>query len=109
MMIASGGSCCRKIRISRNAFAFCQRHCPSGRYLLRLGRKGPEILFVGSRRNGRWGLPKGHIEAGETSWAAARREALEEAGSSVMLKTNRLAHSPTRTQARIVIESRFIL
>ena len=40
----------------------------------------PEVLLVTSRRNGRWGIPKGRIEAGETSRAAAAREAMEEAG-----------------------------
>ncbi|WFU86377.1 NUDIX hydrolase [Rhizobium sp. CC1099] len=35
---------------------------------------------MGSRRSGRWGLPKGHIEPGENSRAAAQREAFEEAG-----------------------------
>lgn len=39
-----------------------------------------QVLLVGSRRNGRWGLPKGHIDAGESSHAAAAREAFEEAG-----------------------------
>jgi 8-oxo-dGTP pyrophosphatase MutT (NUDIX family) len=28
---------------------------------------------------GRWTFPKGHVEEGETPWAAAQREALEEA------------------------------
>ncbi|WDZ80724.1 NUDIX domain-containing protein (plasmid) [Ensifer adhaerens] len=40
----------------------------------------PEVLLVTSRRNGRWGIPKGRIEAGETACAAAAREAMEEAG-----------------------------
>jgi 8-oxo-dGTP pyrophosphatase MutT (NUDIX family) len=52
----------------------------AGAICLRQGRKGPEILFVGSRRNGRWGLPKGPIVSGESSWTAAKREAFEEAG-----------------------------
>ncbi|NKQ69751.1 DNA mismatch repair protein MutT [Rhizobium sp. UPM1132] len=39
-----------------------------------------EVLLVGSRRNGRWGVPKGHIESGESSSAGALREAYEEAG-----------------------------
>ena len=39
-----------------------------------------EILLVSSRRNGRWGIPKGHIEPGETTWEAAQREAFEEGG-----------------------------
>jgi 8-oxo-dGTP pyrophosphatase MutT (NUDIX family) len=53
----------------------------AGAICLRRSKKGAvEILLVGSRRNGRWGLPKGHIEDSETSSAAAGREAFEEAG-----------------------------
>lgn len=39
-----------------------------------------EVLLIASRNSGGWGIPKGHIEAGETSHHAARREAFEEAG-----------------------------
>jgi 8-oxo-dGTP pyrophosphatase MutT (NUDIX family) len=39
-----------------------------------------EVLLVGSLRNGRWGLPKGHVHAGETTEETALREAFEEAG-----------------------------
>ncbi|MBY5798599.1 NUDIX hydrolase [Rhizobium leguminosarum] len=53
------------------AGALCYRRNENGRV---------EILFVGSRRNGRWGIPKGHVESGEASSAAALREAFEEAG-----------------------------
>ena len=42
--------------------------------------RSTEVLLVASRRNGRWGIPKGRIETGETSGAAAAREAMEEAG-----------------------------
>ena len=52
------------------AGAICYRHM-DGRF---------EMLLIGSRRNGRWGIPKGGIEAGESSHQAARREAFEEAG-----------------------------
>ncbi|WP_409995386.1 NUDIX domain-containing protein [Rhizobium leguminosarum] len=45
------------------AGAFCYRKSENG---------GLEILFVGSRRNGRWGIPKGHVDDGEASSAAAR-------------------------------------
>ncbi|MBY2907740.1 NUDIX hydrolase [Rhizobium leguminosarum] len=53
------------------AGAICYRRNAEGRL---------EVLLVGSRRNGRWGVPKGHIESSETSSAAALREAFEEAG-----------------------------
>ncbi len=39
-----------------------------------------EILLITSRDTGRWVLPKGFIEKRETSYRAAQREALEEAG-----------------------------
>lgn len=41
-----------------------------------------DVLLVTSRDTGRWVLPKGNIEAGETASAAAAREAAEEAGAS---------------------------
>jgi 8-oxo-dGTP pyrophosphatase MutT (NUDIX family) len=40
----------------------------------------PRVLLVSSRRNGGWGLPKDHVEPGETHRLAAAREAFEEAG-----------------------------
>ncbi|MHC2296290.1 NUDIX hydrolase [Rhizobium mongolense] len=53
----------------------------AGAVCLRRDRKGQiRVLLVGSRRSGRWGLPKGHIEPGENSRSAAQREAFEEAG-----------------------------
>lgn len=57
--------------VADQAGALCLRVSPGGE---------PQVLLVGSRRNGRWGLPKGHIELGETSHEAAAREAYEEAG-----------------------------
>ena len=55
----------------------------AGAICFRTGESGPlEILLVASRRNGRWGLPKGHIDPGETAIVAAEREAFEEAGVS---------------------------
>jgi uncharacterized protein len=41
---------------------------------------GTEILLVTSRDTGRWVLPKGNIEPGESERSAALREATEEAG-----------------------------
>jgi uncharacterized protein len=41
-----------------------------------------DVLLVTSRDTGRWVLPKGNVEAGETMAAAAEREAVEEAGAS---------------------------
>jgi 8-oxo-dGTP pyrophosphatase MutT (NUDIX family) len=39
-----------------------------------------EVLLITGRGNDRWGIPKGTIEPGETSFEAAEREAFEEAG-----------------------------
>lgn len=39
-----------------------------------------EVLLVTSRRRGKWILPKGKIEAGETGAERAAKEAFEEAG-----------------------------
>ncbi|TCU15386.1 NUDIX hydrolase [Rhizobium sullae] len=55
----------------RQAGAICYRRNKNGDL---------RILLVGSRRNGRWGVPKGHLDPGETTAAAALREAFEEAG-----------------------------
>lgn len=60
------------------AGALCYRRNENG---------GVEILLVGSRRNGRWGIPKGHVEGGEASSAAALREAFEEAGVEGVVDT----------------------
>ncbi|WP_368046094.1 NUDIX hydrolase [Rhizobium sp. CBN3] len=53
------------------AGAICYRRNGSGQL---------RILLVGSRRHGRWGVPKGNLDPGETTSAAARRESFEEAG-----------------------------
>lgn len=55
----------------------------AGAICCRRDKKGRlHILLVGSRRNGRWGVPKGHLDPGEATAAAAAREAFEEAGAS---------------------------
>jgi 8-oxo-dGTP pyrophosphatase MutT (NUDIX family) len=38
------------------------------------------FLLIYSSRNGHWGFPKGHIEAGESDMDAAQREIEEETG-----------------------------
>ena len=55
-------------------------HVQSAALPWRMGRKGPEVLLVTSRATGRWILPKGWPEPGETLAACAEREAFEEAG-----------------------------
>lgn len=39
-----------------------------------------EIAMITQRQRGRWIVPKGHVETGETPRQSARREANEEAG-----------------------------
>jgi 8-oxo-dGTP pyrophosphatase MutT (NUDIX family) len=46
-------------------------------------RRGPEglrVLLITSRDTGRWVIPKGHVEKGQTAAIAAAVEAYEEAG-----------------------------
>jgi len=53
----------------------------AGSIVVRLDGKEPQVLLVTARRNPKnWIFPKGHIEKGETSEAAALRETKEEAG-----------------------------
>lgn len=47
---------------------------------VRPGDVSPEILLITNKARSRWGIPKGTVERGETSAAAAVREAFEEAG-----------------------------
>lgn len=55
----------------------------SGAIVVRLDGKEPQVLLVTAKRNPEnWIFPKGHIEKGETSEAAALRETREEAGVS---------------------------
>jgi uncharacterized protein len=51
-----------------------------------------DILLVTSRDTGRWVLPKGNIDAGETPAAAALREAAEEAGLTGTIAAAPLGH-----------------
>lgn len=39
-----------------------------------------EVALIATDRGGRWGLPKGHVNRGETAEAAAIREVTEETG-----------------------------
>ena len=51
--------------------------------------RGNEVLLIERGKGalkGRWSLPGGHIEAGETAIAAARREVLEETGIEAHLE-----------------------
>jgi 8-oxo-dGTP pyrophosphatase MutT (NUDIX family) len=52
----------------------------------RVGSHGLEVLLITSRDTGRWVIPRGNIEPGQTARQAAKREAYEEAGVRGMLK-----------------------
>ncbi len=56
-----------------------KRALSAGGVVFRKGQKGPEVLLL-LHRNGRWTLPKGAVEAGETEEEVAFREVAEEAG-----------------------------
>ena len=70
----SGQSRAHRPSIVRQAGALCLRK--------RRGEDVVEVLLVRSLRDGSWGIPKGHIEPGETSRDTMLREAFEEAGAA---------------------------
>ncbi|MCL2485066.1 MAG: NUDIX domain-containing protein [Endomicrobia bacterium] len=51
-----------------------------GAVLYKICEGEPLFLLVRSKRNGKWGFPKGHIEKGESEIETARREVFEETG-----------------------------
>lgn len=55
------------------------REPTAGGIVFRHGEEGVEILLFQDAR-GRWSIPKGHIEPGETAQQTARREIGEETG-----------------------------
>jgi 8-oxo-dGTP pyrophosphatase MutT (NUDIX family) len=52
----------------------------AGAIPFRVEADGLRVLLMTSLETGRWVIPKGGIEPGESAWRAAEREALEEAG-----------------------------
>lgn len=65
-------------------------HIQSAALPWRMSDNGFEVLLITSRETGRWILPKGWPEQGETLAAAAEREAFEEAGIRGRISTNSL-------------------
>lgn len=56
-----------------------RREDSAGGVVFRQGADGPQFLLIRDPyRN--WGLPKGHVEPGESAESAARREVAEETG-----------------------------
>jgi 8-oxo-dGTP pyrophosphatase MutT (NUDIX family) len=51
-----------------------------------------ELLLVRTKGGDRWTFPKGHVEPGEQPWAAAAREAREEAGVEGDVASTPFAH-----------------
>jgi 8-oxo-dGTP pyrophosphatase MutT (NUDIX family) len=56
-----------------------RRAYSAGGVVYRMGASGPEVLLL-RHENGRWMLPKGSTEAGETDEQVALREVAEETG-----------------------------
>jgi 8-oxo-dGTP pyrophosphatase MutT (NUDIX family) len=53
----------------------------AGAIPFKIAAGGPIVLLMTSLETGRWVIPKGGIEPGESAWRAAAREAMEEAGA----------------------------
>src|SRR4030042_31215 len=54
-----------------------------------------EFKLVRTKGGRHWTFPKGHVEKGEQPWAAAQREALEEAGVRGPIESEPFAIYPT--------------
>ena len=52
----------------------------AGGVIFRVVEQQVEVALIATDRGGRWGLPKGHVNRGETAEAAALREVAEETG-----------------------------
>jgi predicted NUDIX family NTP pyrophosphohydrolase len=66
------------------------REVSAGVLVFRRGKDGPEFLlahpggpFWAKKDTAGWSIPKGLVEAGEESWAAAQREFAEELGQPI--------------------------
>lgn len=52
----------------------------AGGVIFRVVDQQIEVALIATDKGGRWGLPKGHVNRGETAEAAAMREVAEETG-----------------------------
>jgi 8-oxo-dGTP diphosphatase len=52
----------------------------AGGIIYRVREARVEVVLIATDHGGRWGLPKGHVNRGETAEAAALREVAEETG-----------------------------
>lgn len=59
------------------------------------------FLLIKNKRSTHWGFPKGHIERGETEFATAKREVLEETGLHINLIEEFKANSEYKIAGRV--------
>ncbi|HZZ66882.1 MAG TPA: NUDIX domain-containing protein [Phenylobacterium sp.] len=78
------------------------REVSAGVLAWRRGAGGPEFLLVhpggpywAGKDEAAWSIPKGLVEAGEASWAAAQREFAEELGQPILGEPVALEPCPT--------------
>src|SRR3990167_8531520 len=73
----------RFVRRHRPQISEVVREPTAGGVVYRRTKKGMEVLLI-SDSKGRWTIPKGHIEEGESPRRAAEREIREETGLQEM-------------------------
>lgn len=66
-------------------------------------RREPEVSFLLVRKPGRWDVPKGHVDPGETDLACAFRELAEETG---ILEADIELDAEFRFEIRYLVRSR---
>ena len=74
---------------------------------LRADERGcTEVMLVRTRRRGRWTFPKGGVNVGESTAAAAGREAAEEAGVGGRVETGLLGAYTTGSGTKLIAAHR---
>ena len=79
------------------AAAVCLRSTPAG---------DTQVLLIRTRRRGRWTFPKGTVDVGERTAAAAAREAAEEAGVAGRVEAIPVSTYHTGSRKRLVVAHR---
>jgi bis(5'-nucleosidyl)-tetraphosphatase len=65
-----------------------------------------EFLAIRSKKFGHWGIPKGHVEEGESEQETAKREVLEETGLDIMISSGFrkiIEYSPSEDTCKAVV------